>query len=290
MALLQCIAALLFTAAGSLESRAHGDLRDQVARVTQALAGDSNNIPLLLQRGELLRLQGAWGDALADFQRVKELDPRLAAVDFYRGRTLLQAGHPRAAVACLDRFLAREPGCGQAWLARAQARAKLGEDRAAAQDYTAALDRLHEPQPDHFIEMARTFARLGPAGVEQALRGLDAGMRRLGPLVVLQEYAIELELHRGHFDAALARLDTLGARANRKESWLARRGEILEQAARPAAAREAYAEAMRAWERLPQTRREAPAMVELEGKLRAALARLAASAPARAAAASRAEP
>jgi tetratricopeptide (TPR) repeat protein len=268
MCLSRLIALLLLLLAGLRAARAHGDLHEQITRVTAALAGDSNSIPLLLQRGELHRLHQAWGEALADFQQVKELDPRLVEVDFYRGRTLFEAGHPRAAVACLDQFLARETGHAEAWLTRARTHARLGNTDAAAKDYAAALRRLLDPQPDHFVEYARTLAASGATGPERALQALDDGMRRLGPLVALQEEAIALELSRQRFDPALARLEAITARANRKEIWLARRGELLEQARRPSEARAAYREALNAWERLPGPHRETPAMVELERTLR----------------------
>jgi len=93
----------------------------------------------------------------------------------------------------------------------------------------------------------------------------------MGPLVALQLYAIELECARKHFDDALARLEKISTVSERKEKWLARRGEILELAKRPQEAKESFAAALSAIESLPLRQRSAPATAELEKRVKEAL-------------------
>ena len=100
---------------------------------------------------------------------------------------------------------------------------------------------------------------------------MDDGIERLGPLVTIQLHAIDLELKRKQFDAALARLEKIAAQSPRKETWLARRGEILLQAGRREEARAAYEQALKALDTLPPGRRNVPAMNELERRIKAAL-------------------
>ncbi len=102
-------------------------------------------------------------------------------------------------------------------------------------------------------------------------------MKARGPIITLQLYATELELRKKRPDAALARLEQIAARWARKESWLARRGEILEQAGRHADAREAYAAALAAIETLPASRRRTKTMSELGRRLQAGRERLSAT-------------
>ena len=102
----------------------------------------------------------------------------------------------------------------------------------------------------------------------------DAGLERLGQPVTLQLYAIELELTRGRHDAALARLDRIAAQANRQETWLVRRGEILESAGRVEEARVAYSAALEAIKTLPASRRANRAVKTLQDEAEAALNRL----------------
>ena len=84
----------------------------------------------------------------------------------------------------------------------------------------------------------------------------------------MQLTAIDLEVRQKRYDAALARIDTVAAATPRKETWLARKGEILRQAGRPAEAREAYRAALQALESLPPARRNVPATAALEKNIR----------------------
>jgi predicted negative regulator of RcsB-dependent stress response len=106
------------------------------------------------------------------------------------------------------------------------------------------------------------------------VRGLDDGIKKLGPLVTLELCAVDIEVKDKQYDAALARLDLLAAKSPRKESWLARRGDILLQAGKTEEARKAFQTALDAMETLPPARRNVPAMLELQTRLREQLAKL----------------
>ena len=106
-----------------------------------------------------------------------------------------------------------------------------------------------------------------------AVDGLDEGIQELGPLVLLESRAIDLEVKRQRYDAALVRIDQVLAGVSRKEKWLARLGEILETAGRAQEARAAYKDALKAIESLPSRHRQLAASQELETYLRALLER-----------------
>jgi tetratricopeptide (TPR) repeat protein len=148
---------------------------------------------------------------------------------------------------------------------------KLGEGEAAANDFTRAISRVPDPKPDYYLERAQALVSAGDAHVVYALRGLDEGIRKLGPLIALRVRAIDLELLRKNFDGALTRLEPILAQSPRRETWLARKGDILEQAGRTREAREAYAAALNAIESLPPNHRKTRTMVALENRLRPAL-------------------
>ena len=113
--------------------------------------------------------------------------------------------------------------------------------------------------------------------MEAALRGLDEGVKRLGPLVTLQLYAMDLALARQNFDDALRRLETISAQSARKEKWLARRGEILIRAGRRDEAKQAYAAALLAIGALPPRLQQTPAMLNLKKQVNDSFAAVAAS-------------
>lgn len=262
---------LLTCGPGSAWVLAHGDLHDQIAALTKQIETDPRNAELYLKRGQLLRAHGEWDPAMADFDQVAALDPRLSIVDLVRGKTLLEANWPVSAKVALDRFLVKQPKHADALATRARVLVKLNQPLAAAADFTRAITHRPEPQPDLFIERAQALAAAGDDKIDEALRGLDGGIKKLGPLVTLQFPAIELELKRKHYEGALARLETIAAQSPRKETWLARRAEILKQAGRLDEARTAQKAALAAIESLPPSRRQVKATLDLETRLRTEL-------------------
>ena len=255
---------------------AHGAIDEQITTLASQIEEDPQNAALYLKRGELHSYHRDWDAAMADYDRAAQLDPTLAGVDLARGKTLLQAGSPSPAKSALDRFLAKHPEHAGALATRARVLVILGQRLAAAADYTraiAAAERLDRPNPEYYLERARALAAEGGGHVAQALHGLDEGVKRLGPIVALQLFAIEIELAGKRYNAALARLETLAAQSPRKEAWLAHRGDILKQAGRATEARLAYEQALAAIESLPARHRSIGATAKLEAEIRAALAR-----------------
>jgi tetratricopeptide (TPR) repeat protein len=260
----------LILARASLD--AHNGLTEQIAALTAQIVRSSGSAELLVRRAELYRFDHMWKPALADLDRAQQLDPHLASVDLARAHVLLDSGRPRAAVDSATRFLARQPRHADALIVRGRARARLGLRRDAADDFNRALDL--RPAPDLYIERARTVAGTGTATVEAALHGLDQGIARLGPVVTLELEAIDLEERLGRYDSALARLARVSAQAARQESWLARRGAILDRAGRTAEARAAYREALNAAMNLPESTRRTRASAALIERLHKDLQRM----------------
>jgi len=250
---------------------AHGDLHEQILAVTGQIAKDPKNSELYLKRGELHRMHQEWDLAQADYDRAAALNASLAAIDFTRGRMFLEANWPHSAKICLDRFLLKHTNHVEGFIARARTLVKLEKPLDAARDFTTAIRHAPSGRPELYIERAQALASAGDKHYAEALRGLDEGIERLGPLVTIQLHAIDLELKRKQFDAALARLEKIAAQSPRKETWLARRGEILLQAGRREEARAAYEQALKALDTLPPGRRNVPAMNELERRIKAAL-------------------
>ena len=268
-----CVGASL--SAWNFPARAHGDMHAQIVETTRQIERDPGNAQLYFNRGEFHRAHRDWDLAQADYDRAIVLNPQLGVVDFARGSLYLEAGWLQSAKVALDRFLKKYPNHVEALVARARTSMKLDEPSAAARDYTLAIAAGTESRPDIYIERAQALTAGDKPDPEAALRGLEEGIKKLGPLITFQLYAIDIEIKQKHFEAALSRLDEVMAKSPRKESWLARRGEILQQAGRTAEAREAFEAALKAIATLPAARRQVPAMVDLEKRLRSDLEGLA---------------
>lgn len=248
---------------------AHGEVHTRITQLTADIAQTPTNASLYLQRAELYRLDQDFTNALADLDLVAKHDPSIARVDFCRGRVLFEAGRPQEALVPLNKYLAGKPKDPEAFTTRARVLAKVGNYKAATEDYTQAIALSTGGNPEHYIERAEAFRALRKS--DEAIRGLDEGMRKMGPLVTLQLPAIDLEVSLKRYDAALARVDQVSARLQRKETWLVRRAEILQKAGREEEARKNYREALAAIDRLPPGHRGTRAMQELTARIRAAL-------------------
>jgi tetratricopeptide (TPR) repeat protein len=260
LASLLCLCSLNF-------SFAHGDLHDQIEAVTRQIQKSPQEGELYFKRGELHRAHRDWDASQADYEMAAVLSPHLVFLDLARGRMFLDADWPRSAIVCLDRFLLKQPRSADALVLRARAWMKLESFLEAASDFDEAIAAAEEPKPEYYLERAQALQAAGPRHIPRAIRGLDEGMQKLGPLVVLQLQAIELELARNEFQAALDRIDVAAAKAPRKETWLLRRGEVLARAGRTEEARESLSSALAALNTLPSSRRNVPAMVALEERI-----------------------
>jgi predicted Zn-dependent protease len=247
---------------------AHEGLHEQIAAITAKIKRDPKNASLYLQRGELHRLHRDWSRAAIDYNRAARLEPGLTIVDLARGKMLFESGRLQRSKLVLDRFLSQQPNHFEGLTTRARVFAKLGSTVDAIKDFTGAI--AQSPEPELYLERAETTVRDGKR-LDEALSGLDEGIKRLGPIVTLQLPAIELELRRQNYEGALSRLDLVAAQSERKETWLVRRGEILRLAGRDEEARAAFNAALVAIESLPPWRRQSKAVTALQVRARSAL-------------------
>src|SRR5258706_2361460 len=257
-----------------LAVRGEADIKWQIIELTEQIAKQPRNPELFLSRGDLYRAQQNWDAAQADYDQAITLNPMVEMVDFLRGRMFLEANWPLSAKVALDRFLARQTNHVEALILRARTLTRLENRLAAARDYTRAIELTTESRPELYLERAEALAAEGGGYARDALHGLDEGIKKLGPVVSLQLGAIDLEVKQKQYDGALARVDSLAETSPRKETWLARKGEILQQAGRNDQARAAFNSALDALNTLPPGRRNVPAMAELEKRIREQLADL----------------
>jgi tetratricopeptide (TPR) repeat protein len=266
------LAIAAWVTSGSRLASAHDGLAERIAVLSAQITQSPSSPSLLVKRAELYRENRQWREALADLDRAERIDSTIAIVNLVRAHVHFERKNWPAAADAATRFITRQPDHADARVVRARAYVQLGRRLEAAADFTRAL--AVRPQPDLYIERAKALQGPGRDALGQALQSLDEGLARLGPIVTLELEAIDLELKLNRYDAALARLDGITARAPRKDTWLARRGAMLERAGRPEEARAAYRAALDSLssqsERIQQTR----VSMTLAAGLRADLERL----------------
>lgn len=249
----------------------HAGIDERIADMNKQIAAEPARADLYIKRGELHRLHRDWPAALDDFEKAARLDPSLDRVLLSRGRLRFESGEFKLARTDLDSYIAKHPSDHEARLVRARLLSKMQLWQAAVTEYDALIELLPHPAPEYYLERAEAEAAQGHDHVSAALAGLDEGMTKLGPILTLQEPAIELELRLNHWERALARLDTLARWLAPERLWR-RRGEILARAGRDAEANMAFRKSLEVLAAMPPRRRNAPAMQEFERELRAELA------------------
>ena len=250
----------------------HDDVHKQIFEITLEIDAAPTDAMLFLRRGELYQLDEHWDEALSDFEQAAKLDPTLDDPHLSRAQVLLKLDQLQEALSSIDRFLlARTDHTTGHWV-KARILARLGWNDDAAEEYTktlAVLKPMERPSPDLYLERAHALAKEGR--IVDAVRGLDEGIGRLGPLVQMELLAIELERAHQRMDSALARVDRIAQQSKRKETWLYMRGEILNEAGRLEDARQAFSQALVAIKTLPARLQGTRGMRELEERVQGAL-------------------
>lgn len=262
---LRIVVALVLVLAARGSALAHPELAVVQSAVDDLLAANPDDPELLIHQGHLREEARDWDGALVSFAHALAhgADPDIVAAA--RAHVFLAAGFPQMAMLEYDTLLIKRPDAFEVLFERGRAQLALGRTDAADLDFTRAIARMSAPRPEHVIVHAQALLAVGnPPG---ALRVLDKGMARLGPLPSLQLTAIDLDVELQRYDSALARLDVLLQQTPSNEAWIARRAEILQRAGRNDEARAESARALRQIESRPRQRRS-QATNELADRLR----------------------
>lgn len=250
----------------------HEGLHEQIAAVSARIVQDPGSAELYLKRADLRRLHEEWNAALGDYRAAERRSPALIGIPLGRGQLLLARGRYEQARRELDKVILASPNHVDALVARARAFVGLGKGRDAAADFSRTIVVAQQPEPEWYLERAQALVAKDHTRTDEALTGLDDGLRRFGLLPTLGLYAVELEQARGDIDAALARLDGMRANAGRQETWWERIGDVQARAGRTEQARESYAKGRQACVELPARLRDTAATHALELRLSEKLA------------------
>jgi len=262
---------------GTARLLAHGDLDLQIDSVSRELRRTPANPDLYVKRAELHSLHGDPAAALADLAVARRLDPARRDVDFAEGRALLAAERFSEARAALDRFLRAEPEHPIALWFRAQVLIRLEKRLEAEADLRECIRLAPAPTPELIMARAQNLEAAGDRSA--ASQVLEEGISRLGPVQSLQLAAVELEVRRSAFDAAVTRLETLIKTSPQPAALWVRKGEVLEAAGRSDEARESFRVAAGALERLSPRFRKTMLNRSLAAKIDQALRRLGTAIP-----------
>ena len=247
----------------------HGDTYAKLEYLSRAISNETQSAELFLQRGQVHARHGDWDEAISDYAHAERLEPDVQHIDLLMGKALRQSRRFAEAVARLDRYIIKHPDSAGAFLARARAHADARHVDPASKDFAKVAELA--PNPDAYVEWSKLLASTNRT--EEAVKKLEEGCSALGPLITLQVKIIDIEISRKNYARVLERIDAILASASRKESWLARKGDVLAMAGQSPAAADAYTQALDALRRLPSRHRLSTSMQNLEETLKQKLDR-----------------
>jgi tetratricopeptide (TPR) repeat protein len=214
---------------------AMGETDKAIDDYSEAIRRDPKSPLAFYGRGVLLASRKrAFTRAIADFDKVLDLQPDNVDALILRGDSYSQLGQTGRALADLNRAVTEAPDNAQAFLFRGLAQGRRGEDRLALADYDQAI-KLEPRYVDALVNRAAVHASQGRAA--DAIRDLDAALaiRPNNPLALYNRgYA-----HFGQraydkaiadYDAAIALDPTLGPAYNNRCLTRAIAGRDLVQA------------------------------------------------------------
>lgn len=218
---------------------------------------------LLIRRARAYLDQGNARAARKDLNHALEHPPQRYEIWYWLAKAQLKLGQPARALAAAESFLAAAPddnARASGLIVKGDALHADGQFRAAGEAYAGALALETEPNPEHVLQAIDAFHAAGDA---RWLNVLDGGLRRLGPLVSLQERGYALDMQDRRYDSALARVEQMLASGLRRPQLLYKKGLALTAMNRREDARAALLAARAELDTLPEQRRQTPALRQL---------------------------
>src|SRR5436190_4352464 len=250
---------------------AEDDILEAMDAVNRKLAEAPRDPALLVQRSQLYTLKGQYDLAVADLNQAGQVGG-VPSIEYEKAKLFLTAGWNETGLEYASRYVAANPNDYQGYLVRARLLTRLNRLPEAADDYFKVMEKNRETPLDVYIEGAKAVSSEDGAYLPQALKMIEQGITRIGPVVTLQSAALEAEMRQGSWDAALARVDKIAQQSPRKDTWLAKRGDVLVKAGRYDEARKAYQSALEAIEKLGPNQRRQPTTIEMEKQLKELIA------------------
>ena len=244
---------------------AHPAIEERIATLTEKIAQDPQDASLYLRRAELQRIHQQRKAGLSDLEQAQKLDAKLHDVYLEKALLHFESSEFKAAKEMIDHLLKLEPKHVDGLIARGRILRNLDRHLEAAADFKNAIALTDRPDPELYLECAQAFAAAGNHDLGLVI--LEQGMQALGPLMVLQNEAIDLEISLKRYDSALQRLQQQIESVSRKENFLLRKAQVLELAGRKAEAQNSYREARAAISALAPHLRTQKAVKELEAVL-----------------------
>ncbi len=251
---------------------AHSSVNDEIERLTASIQNNPKDASQYLARAVKQLDLGHNKAALEDLVQVEALEANHPRINLFFSLALARLERLKEAQDRINRHLLLNPDHKKGLHLRARVSASLQDRSVSLGDYNRLIQLSSNPGAELYIERAEMLLDGGPQYYDEALSGLNQGIENLGDIPLLSLVAIRVQRKQQAWPQALRRVNLILHSSTRKETWWSLRGDIELESGEASAAIKSYQQALLALSQLPGSRRDVPAMRDLEQSLREKLA------------------
>jgi len=202
----------------SYQSFAHGDLSKRIKQISLSITEHPDSVLLYHQRGVLYTQHGDFELALNDFDFCRSNDYKNIYLNLDITAVYVHLKNYNKATIEVDEILCKKPSNILALQLKGEIFKAQERYAEAAQYFEEALFLHITPRPENYIQTAKTW--LLSKHVEAncyALKILEKGIEKLGPIYVLRKELIDFHLSNGDVEDAIYMQNEIINDLNRKE-------------------------------------------------------------------------
>jgi tetratricopeptide (TPR) repeat protein len=203
---------------------AHGDLHERIVRITASLEKDPENINLLLKRADLFRLHYEYDKALQDLDNAKK-NSSSAQLFYQYAQVYCEIDSLDLAAFYIQKYDSKHPNSIDGRELNIKINSKRQKVHEVIKDYEFIIENDQNVKPSSYIALAKNLYQIKDYG--KAIKTIDSGIERLGPLAAIIESGFNISIQEKDFNRALQYADQMISLLSRDEFWLMKKYEVL---------------------------------------------------------------
>lgn len=234
---------------------AHGTIGSRLDNLEHQLEESPNDAHLYLARGRLYQERHNQAAALLDYQRAENIDPRLYAVQYWRGLLYLEHGFLDDALTTLNQYV-QLTDAAKGYAALAKVYWQQHAFRLSANAWDKAIAKDGNASPAMYHQRAQALMQLQALPYSKSLlaeivAGIEAGIVKQGPLSSYLTLLVDVFSRNHHYQAALVTLERLPTNLLTSPQWKVKKAEMLALMGHKDEALKAYEETLVTLDSLP---------------------------------------
>ena len=198
---------------------AHGDLHERILFLSNQIDLYPDSLFLYYKRGQVYNQHLEFSKALNDFKHCKKNGYDNLLVDMEIAQSYNGSKKYKKAKKTINKLLEKDPGHVRALALKARIYSSEEKFEEAATLFEDIISLVDKPRTDNYIEAANAWLNIAnrKEGEVKALRVTDKGIERLGEIIVLLKFKVNILMNSENYEEAIATQSRIIELSNRKE-------------------------------------------------------------------------